>query len=298
MRFGASERLCRCVQQADAARSRLGAGWSLFSTSLAIFTSGFVLRDFRRRHEHAPHRHMDVVGDVSATRGDRCPNRNTSGCSCLRCGRGRRATFSPARFEVRRQVEVETGVAVGMVSEMLAVDPEIGVHVDAVEAELDLAVGREAPPGSACDTSPCRRRPSRYPGRRAEFRVEGTDPRGGHARPPYGALAVRVGGAGGQILTLKSCGRSSVRQAASLNRGFGAGGVAEKKAPSFVEALFAPAGRDVRARRSRLESAPRHVPARLAASPPALRWPSARLCGAIPTGRPDRQLSRLSPSAA
>ena len=47
-----------------------------------------------------------------------------------------------ARLEVRGEVEGEGGVAVGMVAQLGAVNPNSGIHVDAIEIDTDLLAGK------------------------------------------------------------------------------------------------------------------------------------------------------------
>ena len=103
--------------------------------------------------------------------------------------------------EMGRQVVSKCGVPVWVMAQERAVQPDVTVHVDAVEDDLHLAAGRDGsrrevlaiPAGAAHEppgvTSAC-----------AQFGVERTGARWQHGGAPQDPLAVRVRGAGRQVL--------------------------------------------------------------------------------------------------
>ena len=124
-------------------------------TSLAIFTTALCPRNLRRRHEHAPGRHVNRIRDgqprVAVNPRAGIP---AAVLAFVAHAHGEDVLLA-RRFQVGREVVFETRVAVGMVAEQVAVDPHVRVHVNAVEPHRDALAGvRRCQREVLCDTSP------------------------------------------------------------------------------------------------------------------------------------------------
>ena len=135
------------------------------------------------------------------------------------------------------EVVGKCGVPVGVIAQQRAVEPDVAVHVDAIEDDLHLAPRRHGG-GREALAIPTRaaHEPAGIPAALARLGVERTDPDGGDGRSPHGPFPVRVGGAGRQVFDAEVMWQVERAPRRVIEAGqFGAGGVASQESPPVVE---------------------------------------------------------------
>ncbi len=234
----------RRVEQANADDDVLGRRRAVLDLDRHLHRRA-VLRDLWSGHAHAPQRHAHAPGGVQPHVAIDARARVPTAVAPLVADADGQDVLAVAA-QVRRQVVGEGGVSVRMIAQQSAVDPDVAVHVDAVEDDLHLAPGRNGGRREAL-AIPARasHEPAGVAAPLAQFGIERTDPRRHHGRSPQRVFSVRIDGPWRKVLHAEIVrqvegapgGIVEVRELGSLR-------VAAEKAPSLVERLATLAGRD------------------------------------------------------
>ena len=114
----------------DRSRSRIGR--------VAYFDRDFDKRlvhgNFRSRHKHATHRHMDRIGNRQPSVAINARTGIPATVAAFIANAYRDHVWVAAWLQVRRKIPFKTRVTVGMFAQSLAVDPYFGIHVNPIEA--------------------------------------------------------------------------------------------------------------------------------------------------------------------